>query len=76
MNKHKKGCRKDSLFCLRRSTATAAKDDDCDKDDDPAIIVAEERIKAAHNIASLHYIVHIMWEGEVLLIYSAWYFGL
>ncbi len=60
MNKHKKGRHKTAFFVRILSTATAAKDDDCDKDDDPAIIVAEERIKAAHNIASLHYIVHIM----------------
>ena len=43
-------------------TAAAAKDDNRDQNDNPAIIVAEERIKAAHCNASLHYL-KIMKKG-------------
>ena len=46
----------------------AAKDDDSDKDDNPAarVIVAEERIKAAHSKPSLHYLKN-MSKGHCLL---------
>ncbi len=47
--------------------AAAAQDDDRDKDNDPAIVVAEERIKAAHCKASLHYL-KIMPQGLKVLI--------
>jgi len=42
------------LFLRYVLAAAAAQDDNRDKDNDPAIIVAEERIKAAHCKASLH----------------------
>lgn len=48
-------------------TAAAAKDNNRDQNDNPAIIVAEERIKAAHCNASLHYL-KIMSEGRKVLI--------
>ncbi len=48
-------------------TAAAAKDDNRDQNDNPAIIVAEERIKAAHCNASLHYL-KIMSKGRNVLI--------
>ena len=50
-------------------TAAATKNDDSDKNDDPAatVVVAEERIKAAHCKPSLHYLKN-MSKGLNLLI--------
>ncbi len=56
---------KDFSFCY--GLAAAAKNNDSDKNDNPAaIIVAEERIKAAHCNASLHYLKIMCRESIVL----------
>ena len=55
MNKTK-GLQKAVPYVFNVLAAAAAKDDNRDQNDNPAIIVAEERIKAAHLNASLHYL--------------------
>ena len=51
--------------------AAAAQDDDRDKDNNPAIVVAEERIKAAHCKSSLHYLKIMHLSKKVLTVDSS-----
>jgi hypothetical protein len=56
---------KNGSLCYFRLTAAAAKNYYRDQNDNPAIVVAEERIKAAHCDASLHYFKIMMHRRQV-----------